>query len=174
MHIDSFLKRGKQIDILNAQETDEIRDTHVKEYQVALIFKDKIQEHFRVTVPEIEVIYLTMLIHSIKTLKENKRVGIVVAAHGNSMASSMVEVATELLGSTPIAAVDMPLSVSPAEIMERLAGKIQQVDEGEGVLMLVDMGSLAMLESKLEEKQASKSKQSAMSRPQWCWTPSER
>ncbi|MEK4378759.1 MULTISPECIES: sigma 54-interacting transcriptional regulator [unclassified Bacillus (in: firmicutes)] len=152
MHIDSFLKRGKQIDILNAQETDEIRDTHVKEYQVALIFKDKIQEHFRVTVPEIEVIYLTMLIHSIKTLKENKRVGIVVAAHGNSMASSMVEVATELLGSTPIAAVDMPLSVSPAEIMECLAGKIQQVDEGEGVLMLVDMGSLAMLESKLEEK----------------------
>lgn len=152
MHIDSFLKRGKQIDVLNTQETDEIRDTHVKEYQVALIFKDKIEEYFRVVIPEIEVIYLTMLIHSIKSLEENKRVGIVVAAHGNSMANSLVEVATELLGSTPIVAVDMPLAVSPSEIIECLAAKIQEVDEGEGILMLVDMGSLAMLESRLEEK----------------------
>ncbi|MEC3605832.1 sigma 54-interacting transcriptional regulator [Bacillus glycinifermentans] len=152
MHIDAFLKRGKQTDVLNAQETDEIRDTYVKEYQVALIFKDKIQEYCRVVVPEIEVIYLTMLIQSIKSLEANKRVGIVVAAHGNSMASSMVDVAIELLGSTPIAAVDMPLSVSPSQIMERLEAKIKQVDEGEGVLMLVDMGSLAMLGTKLEEK----------------------
>jgi transcriptional regulatory protein LevR len=64
----------------------------------------------------------------------------------------MVEVATELLGSTPIAAVDMPLTVSPAEIVSSLAEKVKQVDEGEGVLMLVDMGSLAMLETRLEQQ----------------------
>jgi transcriptional regulatory protein LevR/transcriptional regulator with AAA-type ATPase domain len=152
MHIDAFLKRGKQIDVLNAQETNEIRDTYLNEYHVALIFKEKIQEFFNVMVPEIEVIYLTMLIQSIKSLEENKRVGIVVAAHGNSTASSMVEVATELLGSTPIQAIDMPLTVSPSEIVDSLIEGIKQVDEGEGVLMLVDMGSLAMLENQLEEK----------------------
>ena len=58
--------------------------------------------------------------------------------------SIMVEVAIELLGSTPIAAVDMPLTVSPSEIIESLAAKIKQMDEGEGVLMLVDMGSLGL------------------------------
>ena len=42
-------------------------------------------------------------------------------------------------------AVDMPLTVSPSEIVSCLAEKVKQVDEGEGVLMLVDMGSLAML-----------------------------
>lgn len=152
MHIEAFLKRGKQNDILNAQETNEIRDTYLKEYQVALIFKEKIQEFFNVIVPEIEVIYLTILLQSIKSIEENKRVGIVVAAHGNSTASSMVEVATELLGYTPIVAVDMPLTVSPSEIEDSLIEGIKQVDEGEGVLMLVDMGSLAMLENKLEEK----------------------
>lgn len=41
MHIDAFLKRGKQIDVLNTQETNEIRDTHVKEYRVAMILKIK-------------------------------------------------------------------------------------------------------------------------------------
>ncbi|MFP7487588.1 sigma 54-interacting transcriptional regulator [Priestia filamentosa] len=152
MHIDSFLKRGKQIDVLSAQETDEIRDTYLKEYQVALIFKNKIQEFFNVVVPEIEVIYLTMVIQSIKSLEENKRVGIVVAAHGNSTASSMVEVATELLGRTPIVAIDVPLNLSPSEILANLTEGIKKVDEGEGVLMLVDMGSLAMLENQLEEK----------------------
>lgn len=152
MHIDSFLKRGKQIDVLSSQETDEIRDTYLKEYQVALIFKNKIQEFFNVVVPEIEVIYLTMVIQSIKSLEENKRVGIVVAAHGNSTASSMVEVATELLGRTPIVAIDVPLNLSPSEILANLTEGIKKVDEGEGVLMLVDMGSLAMLENQLEEK----------------------
>ncbi|TWD94544.1 transcriptional regulatory protein LevR [Neobacillus bataviensis] len=152
MHVDAFLKRGKQIDVLNSQETNEIRDTYLKEYHVALIFRNKIQEFFNVIVPEIEVIYLTMLIQSIKSLEENKRVGIVVAAHGNSTASSMVEVATELLGSTPIVAIDMPLTVSPSEIVDSLTEGITRVDEGEGVLMLVDMGSLAMLENQLEEK----------------------
>ncbi|MEH7108785.1 sigma 54-interacting transcriptional regulator [Bacillus sp. JJ1764] len=152
MHIEAFLKRGKQNDVLNAQETNEIRDTYWKEYHVAMIFKEKIQEFFKVVVPEIEVIYLTMLIQSIKSLEEYKRVGIVVAAHGNSTASSMVEVATELLGSTPIVAIDMPLNVSPSEIVDNLTEGIKQVDEGEGVLMLVDMGSLAMLENQLEEK----------------------
>ncbi|MFE0561870.1 sigma 54-interacting transcriptional regulator [Priestia megaterium] len=152
MHIDAFLKRGKQIDVLSAQETDEIRNTYLKEYQVALIFKNKIEEFFNVIVPEIEVIYLTMVIQSIKSLEENKRVGIVVAAHGNSTASSMVEVATELLGATPIVAIDVPLNVSPSEIIANLTEGIKKVDEGEGVLMLVDMGSLAMLENQLEEK----------------------
>lgn len=152
MHIDAFLKRGKQIDVLSAQETDEICDTYLKEYQVALIFKNKIQEFFNVVVPEIEVIYLTMVIQSIKSLEENKRVGIVVAAHGNSTASSMVEVATELLGRTPIVAIDVPLNLSPSEILANLTEGIKKVDEGEGVLMLVDMGSLAMLENQLEEK----------------------
>ncbi len=108
--------------------------------------------------PEIEVIYLTMVIQSIRTLEENKRVGIVVAAHGNSTATSMVEVATELLGSTPIIAIDVPLTVSPVEIVDRLIQGIKKVDEGEGVLMLVDMGSLAMLESKLEQKTGTKIK----------------
>ncbi|UOE62923.1 sigma 54-interacting transcriptional regulator [Priestia filamentosa] len=152
MHIDAFLKRGKQIDVLSAQETDEIRNTYLKEYQVALIFKNKIQEFFNVVVPEIEVIYLTMVMQSIKSLEENKRVGIVVAAHGNSTASSMVEVATELLGGTPIVAIDVPLNLSPSEILTNLTEGIKKVDEGEGVLMLVDMGSLAMLENQLEEK----------------------
>jgi transcriptional regulatory protein LevR len=46
----------------------------------------------------------------------------------------------------------MPLTVSPSEIVSCLAEKVKQVDEGEGVLMLVDMGSLAMLESRLEQQ----------------------
>ncbi|AYE51993.1 sigma 54-interacting transcriptional regulator [Priestia megaterium] len=158
MHMESFLKRKKQVDVLNTKEIDEIRETYPKEYAVALLFKNRIEKWFNISVPEIEVIYLTMVIQSIRTLEENKRVGIVVAAHGNSTATSMVEVAMELLGSTPIIAIDVPLTVSPVEIVDRLIQGIKKVDEGEGVLMLVDMGSLAMLESKLEQKTGTKIK----------------
>ncbi|RBN36520.1 PTS sugar transporter subunit IIA, partial [Priestia megaterium] len=40
MHMESFLKRKKQVDVLNTKEIDEIRETYPKEYAVALLFKN--------------------------------------------------------------------------------------------------------------------------------------
>jgi len=72
-------------------------------------------------------------------------VGIVVAAHGTSTATSMVAVAKKLFDADNIIAVDMPLERTPSDILESVVEKVQQVDEGKGVLLLVDMGSLKSL-----------------------------
>lgn len=152
MHIDAYFKRGNQVDLLSPLETNKIRNKHPREYQVGLLMKERIKDRFNIVIPELEVIYLTMLVQSIESLVEKKRVGIIVAMHGNSSASSMVDVATELLGDAPIAAVDMPLTSSPADMINDLVKKINEVDEGKGVLMLVDMGSLTMLENNIKNK----------------------
>lgn len=54
----------------------------------------------------------------------------------------MVAVAKKLFDADNIAAVDMPLERKPADIIDSVIEKVKQVDEGKGVLLLVDMGSL--------------------------------
>ncbi|MFT8748900.1 sigma-54-dependent transcriptional regulator [Liquorilactobacillus nagelii] len=152
MHIDAFFKRGNQTELLLKNEVEKIKKTHAAEYQVALIFQKEIITTFAVKVPDIEVIYLTMLLSSIRSLSEKKQVGVLVVAHGTSTASSMVQVATDLLGNGNIAALDMPLTVSPNEILQQMATMLEKLDQGKGVLLLVDMGSLAMMTHRLQKK----------------------
>lgn len=149
MHIDAFLKRGSKSTVLLGSEIESIKAEHPKEYTTALKFKQEFLTEFHIELPEIEVIFLTMLLHSIETMEDTKRVSVLVVAHGNSTASSMVDVAKDLLGSAMIEGIDMPLSLSPEELFQVLVERIKLIDQGMGVLMLVDMGSLSMIESKL-------------------------
>lgn len=151
MHIDAYLKRGKQSNLLINSEIEEIKKDNKKDYQVALLFKQQIKKDFDILIPEIEVIYLTMLISSIETIDEKQKISVLVVAHGNSTASSMVEVATDLLGSAPIEALNMPLTLSPKDLFGKLVKKVKMMDVGKGVLMLVDMGSPTMMEERLEK-----------------------
>lgn len=122
-----------------------------KEYEVASLIKDKIGEVFQVTIPENEVYYLTVLLVSLKEEKSAGEIGVVIATHGNSTASSMARVAEDLLDIRGVSAIDMPLDMSPTVVYERIKQAVIDVNKGSGVLLLVDMGSLATFESSLEK-----------------------
>ncbi|MBL4952335.1 sigma 54-interacting transcriptional regulator [Neobacillus sp. YIM B02564] len=152
LHIDGFLQ-GKNHDQRTAPPAlDETIKEIEKEYQVASKMKEIIEERLQITLPEFETTYLAMLLVSINELNQKGKVGIVVATHGNSTASSMVEVAKELLGDYNIVAVDMPLDVGFYDILDDIVAAVREVDRGEGVLMLVDMGSLYYFEEQIHEK----------------------
>ncbi|WP_091481826.1 sigma 54-interacting transcriptional regulator [Alkalibacterium pelagium] len=122
-----------------------------KEFDVASLIKDKIGEVFQVTIPENEVYYLTVLLVSLKEEKSAGEIGVVIATHGNSTASSMARVAEDLLDIRGVSAIDMPLDMSPTVVYERIRQAVIDVNKGSGVLLLVDMGSLATFESSLEK-----------------------
>lgn len=69
------------------------------------------------------------------------RVGVVVISHGN-IANGMADVANKLLGVNHAKAVEMSLDESPEPVLERATEVVKECDEGKGVLLLVDMGSL--------------------------------
>ncbi|WP_265455425.1 sigma-54-dependent transcriptional regulator [Enterococcus sp. HY326] len=113
-----------------------------KEMKAATYIHHLIEEKFSVTVAENEIYYLTVLLISLKHRKSAGRVGVVIAAHGISTASSMAQVVNKLLGTDRLQAVDMPLDMSPTVAYEKLKQKVVDANEGNGVLLLVDMGSL--------------------------------
>lgn len=149
LHLDAFFKRGGKNDLLMSAEIENIKREHGLEYQVAKLFQTEILKETGTAIPDIEVIYLTMLLTSIESMSATKKIGLLVVAHGNSTATSMVNVATELLGKGNIDALDMPLTVSPSTIYEQMKTKVRELNQGKGVLLLVDMGSLGMFTQKL-------------------------
>lgn len=152
-HISSFLNRLQNKSETLTQDNENIKNMvahYPEEMAVATVFKKIIEEDYQVEVPESEVHYLTVLLVSLKENKEDGRIGIVVAAHGNSTATSMVQVVTQLLKVDNLRAVDMPLEMKPKEAFEKIVEEVVSVDEGSGVMLLVDMGSLGTFSEEIK------------------------
>ena len=152
LHLSSFLNRLSNHQNLKYKNIEGIIDDKRTEFNIAVDVKGMVEKKYNVVVPKIEVIYLTLLISSITEEQTNQHVAIIVAAHGSSTASSMVNVAKQLLGEGVIEAIDMPLEVSPTKTLDEVIEKVREIDMGKGVLLLVDMGSLVNFESIIMEK----------------------
>ena len=122
-----------------------------KEFEVAKEIRTFIGDSFKVSIPESETYYLAVLLVSLRTAHLWK-IGVVVAAHGNSTASSMVQVVQQLLEVDQVAAVDMPLDMPPTVALKKIEESVQAVNDGSGVILLVDMGSLATFNNEIQRE----------------------
>ncbi|WP_422445472.1 sigma 54-interacting transcriptional regulator [Thermoanaerobacterium sp. DL9XJH110] len=142
LHFQSLLERMKRGNTVVNLRLNEIKEKYKKEYNVA----KKILSHFKVQfgmdVPEDEAGFITVFLTSDLQKKANPCVGIIVIAHGDSAASSMARVANKLLGIDRIKAFDMPLNMTIDEALGGVTEIVRETDEGKGVLLLIDMGSL--------------------------------
>lgn len=153
LHISSFLK---QLNLGRARTmNDNIREMardYQQEFIVAKEIRGLIEESLRVRIPENEEYYLTVLLVSLRADQALGRIGVVLAAHGTSTASSMTQVVRELLNVNNITAVDMPLDMHPRIAYEKLREAVIKMDEGSGVLLLVDMGSLVSFNDEIQQE----------------------
>ena len=154
LHLSSFIKRVQSGRPMRAVSDDLV--AMVKDYPADLKLAEKIkamlEDHYDFLVPASEVYYLAVLLISLNSVPKHGKVGVVVAAHGNHTASSMVQVVTELLNVDNLAAFDMSLEMSPTVALNEIIAKVKQVDRGNGVLLLVDMGSLSTFSAKITDE----------------------
>lgn len=67
---------------------------------------------------------------------------VLVAMHGDSTASSMVDVVNSLAGCGNAYAYDMPLDKDMQQAYDELKAAVQELNRGQGILLVYDMGSL--------------------------------
>ncbi|MBP2642985.1 MAG: sigma-54 factor, interaction protein [Firmicutes bacterium] len=152
LHLSAFFKRINSGQVFHYTKIESIITEYPNEFKVALEIKGKIEERYGIDIPQGELEYFTLLLGSVHETKQGGTVAIIVAAHGNTTASSMVEVTQKLLQCSNIAAINMPLEVSPKDVLEKVILKAREMDNGKGVLLLVDMGSLVNFGSMIMEK----------------------
>ena len=143
LHLSAILERkGKSQKLSNEQIVMTIKEFN-EEYIFCSKFTTTLEKEFNVQFSIYEVVFLTMFItqDNLSETSKNKPV-VLVAMHGRSTASSIVEVANTLVGDGNIYSFDLYLDKDMQKVYEELSQTILEIHQGKGVLMLYDMGSL--------------------------------
>lgn len=145
-HINSSIERIKQGKLIRNPKIKEIKSKYEKEFKLSLNLAKNIENRYDVNIPGDEVGFITMFITeeftSDKEYVDNKP-NVIIAMHGESTATSMAKVVNKLLGSNNTYGYDMDLDKPTTIAYEEIKEKIKEINNGSGVMLLVDMGSLA-------------------------------
>ncbi|HYE82450.1 MAG TPA: sigma 54-interacting transcriptional regulator [Clostridia bacterium] len=155
LHINSFIERARKGISIYHPKLNSIRVEYPDEFLVAMEAAKLMDNSLGIHTPLDEIGYLTMFLASnpLESGTEKKNpVGILVIMHGNSTASSMVEVCNTLVGTEHAAALDMPLTMSPRTMYATTKSTVLEMDKGNGVLLMVDMGSLVNFGDMISEE----------------------
>ncbi|AIF50638.1 sigma 54-interacting transcriptional regulator [Pelosinus sp. UFO1] len=122
-----------------------VAELHPKAYAVAEGMAQCLGEKLGVLIPLDEIGFIALMLATFDDRhgKEDRKVGVLVITHGNSTATSMVEFSNKLLGVSHARGIDMPLEVNVDWAIERAVQVAREIDEGKGIVLLVDMGSLS-------------------------------
>jgi transcriptional regulator with AAA-type ATPase domain/transcriptional regulatory protein LevR len=150
IHLNATFQRIKQGREIINPNLDEIKRKYGSEYEVALKMVEHIKKYAGTNLPEDEVGFIALYLRGNKQEKEGK-VGIVIVTHGN-VSIGMLEIANKLLNINHGKAVVMTLEEDPSDVLDRLTAIVEEADEGKGILMLVDMGSLLTFGELISER----------------------
>ena len=142
MHISALMERIVEGKTIYNEEINKIAINNPNEFGAAKVIREILQQELEIEIPKEEVGFLTMFLSTVDLEEEFKKIGVIVLAHGESTASSVGKVVNSLLGTDHCNAIDMPLDVKVEDILEITIKKVKAIDEGKGVFLLVDMGSL--------------------------------
>lgn len=152
IHMHTALERvqmGKPI--INPQLA-EVKKNHEQEYLAALKMAAVIKRVFNITLPDDEVGFIALYLLTFSRHQPREGcVAILVLSHGG-IAREMVNVVHALLQDDHAHALDMALSEKPEEFLSRVMAKASEIDQGKGILLLVDMGSLLTFGELIEEE----------------------
>ncbi|ADL69931.1 PTS system transcriptional activator [Thermoanaerobacterium thermosaccharolyticum DSM 571] len=152
LHIKTLLERLKMGIVILHPDRESIAKSYKVAYDAAKEVKTRLEEKLNVDIPEDEIAFLAMFLQALQYGKNNNKIGILVMAHGNSTASSIADVTNRLLGTDHVRALDMPLEEKPEVTLNKAINIIKEIDQGKGVLMLVDMGLLRTFSDMITEK----------------------
>ncbi len=150
IHLTETLKRLKQNKVIMNPHLEKTKHEYAREFAIAQDMAECFARHTGIRLPEEEIGFITLYLTMYCRQDNEGRVGILVLSHGH-VAAGMAEVANRLLGVNHAKAVEMSLDESPETALERTVELVMQIDEGKGVLFLVDMGSLADFSTRITE-----------------------
>ncbi|MDT2758204.1 sigma 54-interacting transcriptional regulator [Enterococcus xiangfangensis] len=133
---------------LSSQKIEEKMYLFSKQYPRTLLLVTNLTKNVPSEVQNFVAFFLGILL--IGKVSEEIRYQALLVAHGNATASSIQAVANKMCGDYVFDAINMPLSSSARDIVAEVNDWLSERDTSEGVIMLVDMGSLTQLYKSLK------------------------
>lgn len=154
IHLEETIKRLKNKESIINFDTKDIQKKYNNEFLIAKKLSRHLSKIAKVEIPEEEIGFITLYIENIvKKESINNRVAIIVISHGH-IATEIVKVVKQLIGECPITPIDMPMDEDPNNYYKITLNLSKKVNEGRGILFLVDMGSLIYFGDHISEDTA--------------------
>ena len=126
---------------LSNEKIIEIIEKYKDEYTLCVKFISKLEEIYNVNCSIDDVVFMTMILTNTTEVRNNKNPVLLVAMHG-SVASSIVQVLNSLTKTNIAYSYDLLLEKDMNEAYEELKQYCKQIDQGAGIMLLYDMGSI--------------------------------
>lgn len=142
MHIEALPKRKNETSSYRRESLRDVALNNPEAYDAARELRQYLEMTLKVKIPETEDGFITMFLTAVDTKLVEKKIGVLIMMHGRDTASSIAEVCNSLLGTKHCKAIDMRLDEKIDDVLARAVDIVRNINEGKGVLLLVDMGSL--------------------------------
>lgn len=137
-----WVPEDNQIIELIRKLEDQISATYPASYHYVQRILELCKPKIDIEISAMDRIVLTLYLKKADWTKEQGIAKAVIVAHGYATASSIANVANRFLGNDIFESFDMPLDVTPQQIAEEILDYSENNDISNGLVILVDMGSL--------------------------------
>ncbi len=147
------LRAGKPI--INPQ-CEHIKSSYRKEFRIALKITRMLSLKLDLPFPEDEAGFVALYLNHFFTQQQmnqtvSHNVGLLIVTHGE-VAKALLDIAQVIVGIRHGTAISMGIEETVESVYERVKQAVKLVNQGNGVLFLVDMGSLVNLGELITEE----------------------
>ncbi|EHI97230.1 PTS system transcriptional activator [Clostridium sp. DL-VIII] len=153
IHINFTIERVMTGKVLTKSNIHMDKNTMIQEMKIAEKIRLMIERATNLKIPKRETMYIAIYIKKFcsDVFNSEPKVRVIIITHGH-VACGIADIVNQLLGVEDALGLEIALDESPEKGLERTIELVQASDEGRGCLLLVDMGSLGMFSSMVEER----------------------
>lgn len=153
IHINFTIERVITGKIITKSNIYKDKESMLQEMQMAEKIRIMIEKATNLEIPKEETTYIAIYIKKFcsDVFNLEPKVRVVIITHGH-VACGIADIVNQLLGVEDAVGIEIALDESPESGLERTIELVQEIDEGRGCLLLVDMGSLGMFSSIVKER----------------------
>lgn len=148
---DENIQWNKEEKKLNNSLYKYVLDHNKNEHKLISTISSLIESKMDVSLSVEDEIFISFYLKSLRLIENKKSMKSVILAHGYATASSISGVVNRMLERNIYESFDMPIDISLNEIGERLIEYIERNDVSNGLIILVDMGSLKDIYNQIKD-----------------------
>jgi transcriptional regulatory protein LevR len=151
VHLDAVVKSLAVGSYLRNTELAQTAKNFPSEYAAAVLMIKQISNELNLSIPGEEAAIVAMYLKAYTSGKTGGRIRVIVLTHGQ-VGKAMADVANRMLDVNNAVGISMELDESVDSAFERVCNVVVSIDEGQGCILLVDMGSLVSFGQKITER----------------------
>lgn len=152
LHMNSLLTINGTERKLEHQQIKKIIENYPKEFAITTQFAKVFEHKMGVELSIDEIVIITMFLLENENTVEKGRPVLLYILHGIKVASALKDVTRDFIDAQHIYSYDLALEKNTQKALQEIKELIVRIDEGYGVIVIYDMGSIkAMLETIMEE-----------------------